>query len=292
MTATEKKATDQLRAVGTGDGRRLDIARSALLLASLDRPGVSLQKYRHHLKILGLDLDGARIASGRAEDRAKALSAILHDRHDYSGNTAYYDDPQNSNLMSVIDTRKGLPVTLGILYMHAARSQGWHVEGLRFPRHFLIRLQGANLSRDGQVIMDPFHGGRILNARDLRGLVREMSTGRAELKPEFFDAVTDRDILVRMLNNLKNLSLKVNDAGQAVNILTRLAMIDPQHMQHHFEMGMLLAHAGRTDAARETLLFCLAHMDKSGKHELMKQQIRNTLQELDKQGADNCHPLS
>jgi len=289
---TGEEAMNRLRTLGIGDGRRLDIAHAALILASLDRPGVSLQKYRHHLKIIRLDLAAAQIMSGRADERARALASVLHERHAYNGNRTYYDDPQNSNLMSVIDTRKGLPVALGILYMHAARGQGWHVEGLRFPGRFLIRLQGENLSRDGQAIMDPFDGGRIVTARDLRRLIQKMSNSGAGLKPEFFEAVADRDILVRMLNNLKNLSLKVNDSGQAINILARLATIDPQHMQHHFELGMLLAHAGQRDAARESLLFCLEHLGKSGENELMKQQIRITLRELEKQGAGNCYPRS
>ncbi|MBL4819350.1 MAG: hypothetical protein JKY15_09055 [Deltaproteobacteria bacterium] len=119
-----------LTAVGEGDGALADIGLTALILASLDRPGVSFQKYEHHLKILNLDLQGQNMQSDSAMDRAQALVGVLNGNHDYTGNEEYYEDLQNANLMSVIDTRKGLPVALCILYIHAARGQGWHIEGL------------------------------------------------------------------------------------------------------------------------------------------------------------------
>lgn len=291
MKHANKKQMDHLKAVGSGDGSLPDIAFSALILASMDRPGIALQKYKHHLKILCLDLEGEKLTSGSAKARAKALSSVLHVRHEYKGNEEYYDDLQNSNLMSVIDTRKGLPVSLSILYMHVARSQGWHIEGLKFPGHFLIRLNGEDLSKDGQVIIDPFNRGKILDARGLRKLIQKTSNSMAELRPEYFEAISDRAILVRLLNNIKIRCLKASDLGHAINILARLVMIDPQHMQNHYEMGMLLAHVGKNDLARETLNYCLEHIEKIEKNDLIEQQIINTLTDLDKQDTDNSFPL-
>ncbi|MBL4802658.1 MAG: transglutaminase family protein [Emcibacter sp.] len=275
-----------LKAVGEGDGNLLDIAYTALLLASFDRPGVSFQKYEHHLKILALDLAGEALEAGSAVERAQALARVLHDRHEYTGNEEYYEDLQNANLMSVIDTRKGLPVTLSILYMHTARAQGWHVEGLAFPQHFLIRLSGAEAA-DGQVIIDPFNDGAILDARDLRKMIRELSHADAELKPDYYEAITDRDILVRLLNNIKIRCLKVSDLGQAINILSRLVMIDPEMIQHHYELGMLLAHVGKAELARESLNYCLDHSEQFEQNDLIEQQVINTLNSLDKQANEN-----
>lgn len=275
-----------LKTVGDGDGSLSDIAHTALILASLDRPGVSFQKYEHHLEILALDLGNEALDSDSALDRAGALAAVLHDRHEYSGNEEYYDDLQNANLMSVIDTRKGLPVSLSILYMHAARAQGWHIEGLAFPQHFLIRLSGANPA-DGQVIIDPFGGGRILDARDLRSLIQKFSNSDADLRPEYYEAITDREILVRLLNNIKIRCLKVSDLGQAINILSRLVMIDPPEIQHHYELGMLLAHVGKSDLARVSLNYCLDHSEKFEQNDLIEQQVINTLKSLDKQDLDD-----
>lgn len=279
-TSTEFLA--HLQAVGVGDGPLSDIAYTALVLASLDRPGVSFQKYEHHLEILDLDMKAAQGDSLSAEGRAEMLATVLHQRHDYSGNEDYYEDLQNANLMSVIDTRKGLPVTLSILYMHVARRQGWTVEGLRFPGHFLIRLYGAEDAPGTSAIIDPFHGGKTLTARDLRELVQKFSDEDAPLRPDYYEASTDREILVRLLNNIKIRCLKVSDLGQAINVLSRLVLIDPLDIQHHYEMGMLLAHVEQNELARESLSYCMDHMDQFGHNDLMEQQIRNTLEDLDK----------
>lgn len=287
MIEISEKYLKELRTVGQGDGSLADIAYSALILASLDRPGILFQKYQHHLKILTLDVGGAKLASNSAVDRAKLLISVLHDHHEYAGNEDYYEDLQNANLMSVIDTRKGLPVSLGILYMHAARSQGWHVEGLHFPFHFLIRLSGKDLSSDGQVIMDPFNGGKILEARDLRALLHKYSEEGAELRPAYYEAIPDREILVRLLNNIKIRCLKVSDLGQAINILERLVMIDPHQAQHHYELGMLWAHVKQNDLAYESLTYCLAHIDEFKQNDLVEQQVINTLLDLDKQEAES-----
>jgi len=292
MIESSENYSGELKAVGLGNGAIPDIAGIALMLASLDRPGVSLQKYRHHLKILALDLQGLNITLESAADRARALADVLFERHEYTGNKDYYEDLQNANLMSVIDTRKGLPVSLGILYIHAARSQGWHIEGVNFPQHFLIRLHGvSSLTIDQQVIIDPFNEGRILSAKDLREMIQKFKGSEfksPDLKPAYYKPIEDRRILVRLLDNIKIRCLKVSDLGQAINILMRLVVIEPQEIQHHYELGMLLAHVKRNDLARERLTFCMKNIDKLKQNDLIEQQVINTLQDLDKQDLENA----
>ncbi|PHZ85299.1 hypothetical protein CRD36_07800 [Paremcibacter congregatus] len=281
MIETSTEFLAHLKQVGESDGILSNIAYTALVLASLDRPGVSFQKYEHHLEILGLDVAAEKLTKSSATERARVLAEVLHGRHEYTGNQAFYDDLQNANLMSVIDTRKGLPVALSILYLHAARLQGWRAEGLRFPGHFLIRLYGATNEIGDQVILDPFHDGAVLTARDLRELTQKFSDEDAGLRPDYYEAVSDKEILVRLLNNIKIRCLKVSDLGQAITVLSRLVMIDPGQIQHHYEMGMLLAHVEQNDLARESLGYCMDHMDQFDQNDLMEQQIRNTLTDIE-----------
>jgi len=153
-----------LREVGSSPSPTLPIAEAALALASFDRPRIALARYRQHLAALARDVGRhAGAASGLAA-QANALNEIILLKHGYSGDELTYDDLQNANLMRVIDRRKGLPVAFGILYLSAARAQGWDAVGLGFPGHFLIRLsQGPE-----RIIVDPFHGGRTLDAMALR----------------------------------------------------------------------------------------------------------------------------
>src|SRR5258708_30354018 len=101
--------------------------------------------------------------------------------------------------MRVIDRRKGLPVALGILYIHAARAQGWDMAGLAFPGHFLVRLQDAG----ARLILDPFHGGKPREAAELRDLLKAITRNEAELTPAHYPPVRDPQVLLRLPNKLK-----------------------------------------------------------------------------------------
>ena len=118
-------------------------------------------------------------AGGDLAAKARALNEIILLKHGDSGDELTYDDVQNANLMRVVDRRKGLPVALGILYLHAARAQGWDSVGLGFPRTF------PHPSGEGpeRLILDPFHNGRICDAAGMRELLKAMSGQDVELTP-------------------------------------------------------------------------------------------------------------
>src|SRR5690606_35081789 len=149
----------------------IDLAETALVLASLDRPRVSLDRYRDHLIELGASVRGGVPDDASLDECVAALNASMVKRYGYQGDTQNYDDLQNANLMRVIDRKRGLPVALSILYLHAGRAQGWAMAGVNFPGHFLIRLdRGA-----GRAILDPFHGGRTLATGELRALLKSVA---------------------------------------------------------------------------------------------------------------------
>jgi len=127
----------ELKRLAAVEDAHIDIAGTALLLASLDRPEVPLTRYHEHLDEIAAAMTAA--SAGEA-DRTEVLRQVLVEGQRYTGDTLTYDDVQNANLMRVIDRRKGLPVALGILFIHAAESVGWKMVGLSFPYYFLVRL--------------------------------------------------------------------------------------------------------------------------------------------------------
>src|SRR2546421_9651835 len=153
-----------LRELGASGERVLPIAEAALALAWFDGPRVGPTHYREHFQLLARDVARHPGAAGDAAARARALNEIILLKYGYSGDALSYDDLQNANLMRVVDRRKGLPVALGILYLHAARAQGWDSVGLGFPGHFLVRLTGGA----ERLSLDPFHGGRGCEGVSLR----------------------------------------------------------------------------------------------------------------------------
>ncbi|CAN0591733.1 unnamed protein product, partial [Laminaria digitata] len=182
------EAENILRDIGTRADEDIDLAGGALALAALDRPGVALDRYRDHIARLADDVGDALADDGVT--LVDALNRVVLQSHGYHGDMLTYDDIQNANLMRVIDRKKGLPVALGILYIHAARAHGFAADGINFPGHFLIRTgtDGARL------IIDPFNEGIERSAVDLRELLKATAGMEAELAPEHYAAVGNRDI--------------------------------------------------------------------------------------------------
>ncbi len=227
----------------------LPIAEAALALASFDRPRVALARYRQHLATISRDVGRHSGAQGDLAARAAALNEIILLKHGYSGDELTYDDLQNANLMRVVDRRKGLPVALGILYLHAARAQGWASVGLGFPGHFLIRL-GDGPER---VIVDPFHGGRVCDAASLRELLKAMAGQDVELSPEHYAPVADRDVLLRLQNNVKSRLLQAGRHEKALAVVDTMLLLAPDLAELWHEAGLLNAHLGNMRAAAHAL---------------------------------------
>ena len=231
-----------LAARGRGE---LPLGQAALALAALDRPRVDLARYHRHLGSLAREVAEAAKAAPDIERRVAALNAVILGRYGYHGDTLSYEDLQNANLMRVIDRRKGLPVALGILYIHAARAQGWDMAGLAFPGHFLLRLA----ERGERAILDPFHGGRVREAAELRDLLKAIGGNAAELEPQHYAEVSDRDILLRLENNLKLRLIESRQLEKALAVISAMQLFAPDHAELWREAGLVNAELGNLRAA-------------------------------------------
>ena len=243
-----------LRAVGSLADDEIDLADAALLLGALDMPNASLADYRDHVERLGEDVAALARAGEPLERRRRHVNAVLFDAHGYAGDAESYDAPENANLLQVIDRRVGLPVSLGILYIHAARAQGWAVDGLAFPGHFLVRLEEG----DRRVIVDPFHRGQMLEAGHLRGLLKQFQGVDAELEPGHYAPVGNRSILLRLQNNIKSRALQASDNARAAAILERMLLIAPDAGGLWHELGAVRARLGTIKGAVDALERSLA----------------------------------
>ncbi len=235
-------AKDYLQEVGSRPDAEIDLFESALALAALDRPRTDLGPYREHAADLARDLGNA---IARTVPVSEALADVLSAGHGYVGDTLTYDDSQNANLIRVIDRRKGLPVALGILYIHAARRHGIEAEGLNFPGHFLIRI-GTGAKR---VILDPFNGGLERNAADLRDLLKATAGLAAELEPAHYEPVGNRDILIRLQNNIKARHQRAGNIEEALRTVEGMLLFAPDAMALWREAGVLNARLGKIAAA-------------------------------------------
>ena len=264
-------------------GRRedgdVDLAEVALLLAALDRPRVTLERYRDHVAMLQLETarEAARLGADRSlESRLQALRAIMVEKYGYRGERLTYDDLQNANLMRVIDRRKGLPVALGILYIAVARHQGWSASGLGFPGHFLLSLELGG----ARVIVDPFDGAKALDTSALREMLKALLGPEAELKPLHYAAVSSRAILLRLQDNIKLRLLQSRRPVQALRVIESMMRFAPGEARLWHEAGAIHAKLGNLKAATRSLQQYLdfgAESDNLHDAALMLQQLKARL---------------
>lgn len=251
----DSEAEALLRAFGDRPEAAIDIGEAALLLGSFDRPRVGLQRYRDHLDALARDTEAALPRDGAGLDaRIAAITVAIVDRHGYGGDAATYDDLQNANLLRVIDRRKGLPVALGILYLATARRLGWEMAGLNFPGHFLIRLDAEG----ERAILDPFNRGRVRGVAELRDMLKAAAGAEAELSPAHYAPVGDREVLLRLQNNIKLRLVQMNEIGRALRVLDRMLLLAPHLPELLREAGLLNLHLGNLNTAMQRLEASLA----------------------------------
>ena len=224
-----------LDAAGQMPDVELDIAGTALQFARIDAPERDWRAAQAHLSELARDaVDLARDLPGtELAARAGALAGLITGRHRYAGDTETYDDPANANLIQVTERRRGLPVSLGILWLHCARAAGWSAHGLDFPGHFLIALQGerprgkARATEPQAIVLDVFAGGIPLGARDLRALLKRIEGGDAELRPGVLQPMSARGVLLRLQNNLRARRQDAGDLPGALACIEDMLRIAP-----------------------------------------------------------------
>ena len=244
LQLTHRTRLKDLRDIGDED---VALAAAALDIAALHRAGTVQAPYLRHLESLIQEV-GAYAGKAPDVDRAaEALVQVIARRYGYGGDDESFDDFEAANLATVIDERRGLPVALGILYIHVARAQGWSVGGIDFPGRFLVRLEVKAERR----ILDPFDHGRLLEPQDLREMLKIGAGLEAELGPEHYREIGNREILLRLENNLKVRHLRAEQFDDALRVIETMLLFAPETSSLWREAGMI--HA-RMDRVQEAIL--------------------------------------
>lgn len=259
-----------LEAIGHLTDVEIDIGNAALQLARIDAPDADWETAARHLS------DIARTVVCRSENvdpglipRAELLAEVLGGEFGYVGDTETYDHPDNANLIRVTERRRGLPVALGVIWLHAARAAGWESHGVNFPSHFLVALDGKR----SQVVMDVFNRGQPMAARELQALLQRVEGENAEMRPGLLAPMSTRQVLLRLQNNIVTRRLDAGDLRGGLRCVEDMLLIARDQAELWRQAGALNEGLEQVAAAQDCYERFLAIVPEGASAERVRQQL-------------------
>jgi regulator of sirC expression with transglutaminase-like and TPR domain len=199
----------------------IDLAEASLLIAEAEYPGLDIRRYIGMLDELGRAADAA-VKRGSERPPIERVLRFLYEEAKFRGNADDYYDPKNSFLNDVLERRTGIPISLALVITEVCKRAGVEAQGISFPGHFLVRSPAPN----GLFIADPFEG-RLLTQADLRALLARTPGGPRDPDARMLEPATPKQILIRMLNNLRGIYSTRGDSAKERDILERLFILSP-----------------------------------------------------------------
>ncbi len=219
----------------------IDVTKAALFIAMLEYPSFDADQYLSKLNLLAqqvLTTLGSNSSSENIDPLTKidAINKVLFEDEHFHGNEEDYYNPDNSFLNRVLDTHVGIPISLSLVYIEVAKRVGLQVEGVGLPFHFVVRC----VLPTEILYIDPFERGLLLSEQDCRERIRLMSHGKITRLPRhMFEPIQPRQMLVRMLGNLKNIYLHREDYKKTLAISEYLLLLIPDNAREIRDRGMI-----------------------------------------------------
>lgn len=246
----QSEISDRFQALADLRESQYGLAEGALVIAAEIRPELDIEQ---SLTIVTELVDRTRPLVDSASTPSGAVAALNHaffELERFRGDREQYDDPRNSDLDEVLSRRRGLPITLSILYVEVARLLGYEAYGIGFPGHFLSKIVGVSDVAEREIIVDPFFG-RILSLEDCAERIRAAAGDHVDLDAQWLRPVTANAIYVRMLNNLKFNYLRQGDGLGALGCFDRIIVLAPRTASEYRDRGLLLERLDCIHAAIE-----------------------------------------
>ncbi len=228
------------------EDERIDLVRAALTIAQTEYLHLDATSYCERIEDLAGRVKRLIPDVGDPSGSILALNRVLFEEEGFRGNQQDYYDPRNSFLNDVLDRKLGIPITLALVYMEVARRVGFPLVGVGMPGHFLLKHYDVE---GREVLIDPFNRGGILTAKDCQRRLNEIYDGGMPLQPEFLMAVSRRQVLVRMLNNLRSIYLSVRNFRKALPIVDLILAIYPRSPEDVKQRALLRWSVGQTRGA-------------------------------------------
>ena len=227
----------------------IDVARAALYLAQEEYPELDVEQYISLLEQMAEDVRAQLPSEAYPLRIIKCINHHLYETLGFLGNQVDYYDPDNSYFNRVLERKTGIPISLSLVYLEIARRVEFPMVGINMPGHFLIRPDVEEMD----IFVDPFNNGDVLFRQDCQDRLIQLYGDDMELRPEFFDAVSPRLFLARMLRNLKGIYLQRDDWDKGLAAVDRILLLLPDDLMEQRDRGLICYQLGDWIEARHDL---------------------------------------
>ena len=227
-------AGDALFELAQLENDQIDLATGALLIAKDAYADLDIELYLQRLNQMAEELQSQLGEEADTSDQINHLNRYLFDTQGFAGSSQEnYYDARNSYLNEVLERKVGIPITLSVVYMEIGKRIGLPLVGVGFPGHFIVK------HRDLETVIDPFEKGQVLSDEDLSERLTQIFREPVRMHPRFLQAVTNKEILARMLRNLRQIHFRGGEHEKAVSTAERITWLAPQSAQDYRDLGYL-----------------------------------------------------
>ncbi len=256
------------------DDEQFPLLEAAIAIAQDETPGLDVESVLADVDTLALRLKNRLAPDASALHKLRTLNRYFFEELGFAGNVNDYHDPANSYVPDVLARRRGIPITLALLYMEIAGHVGLRAEGVSFPGHFLVKLRMPQ----GEVVIDPFTGQSLSRSEleERLDLVRQASAMREAFDVPlglFLQAAGPRDIIGRMLRNLQQIHQGRGDAPRLLSVLDRQVVLEPRDWDTYRLRGDVLDGLGRAEEAAVDWGLYLEHTPNAADADVLRRRI-------------------
>lgn len=254
LLAIRQQITDQIARIASMEEHTVELAASALLIARVQFPSLDVPHYLGMLDDIAARVRQRIRHPNESEHLVKEINRVLFEEEGFRGNTENYYAPRNSFLNEVLERKLGIPITLSIIYIEVGRRAGLRTYGIGLPGHFIVGL----LTDTERVFIDPFNKGEILTEEACRRIVVSRAGTSAGFRRSLLDPIWPKQILVRLMRNLKGIYLSAGDQTRTLPLLNWILMLAPEAVQELRERAAYYEAVGDYQGAATDLERCVA----------------------------------
>ena len=240
-----KNIRDELLRITNSPDESIDLIGAAMVIARTSYPHLDEAFYRQYLETLANRFQSSLNRSDQPMEMINKLNRILFDEEGFQGNQHAYFDPDNSFLNRVIDRKLGIPITLSLIYIEVGRLAGLNLSGIALPGHFIA----AFFFQSERILLDPFNKAKVLSEKECQILVSSRLSQKDNVNALRLTPAKPKEILIRMLRNLKAIYLHSNNDLKTFEMLNWILILNPDAAEERLERGLRYEALGNNDQA-------------------------------------------